>query len=87
MPWHLVHRDQEQQEKEEGDGENLSPLLFLGTSQAKGPRGVAWAVLGLLGQLNCGGRMTTWRQQGQDELPKTHWTEGWAEGHGSVCHW
>lgn len=63
--WMLCHgtlfTDQEQKEKEEGNGENLAPLLFLGTSQARGAGKVTRAVLGLLRELNLVGRMATSR--------------------------
>lgn len=49
VPWHLIRRDQERQEKEEGDGESLAPPPFLGSPPAGGRGGVTRAVLGLLG--------------------------------------
>lgn len=51
--------NQEQKEKGKGDGENLAPLLLLGTPQARGPGRVTWAVLGLLRELDFVGRMAT----------------------------
>lgn len=61
------------QEKEEGDGESLAPLPFLGTPPAGGRGGVTRTVSGLPGELNPGGSVST-LEQGQEEQPRTHWS-------------